>query len=163
MIYLLDANALITTDMTYYPPANFPVFWEWLEHQAQAGTVKVPSEIFVEITNGHGLLVEWLSDRKGCFKLQEQADVGALREVTDTGYGLNLTDEEHQTIGKDPFLVAYGLADLGNRTVVTFETSAQSKTRARRKLPDVCAQFNVPCCSIFDMIKALKFNTNWRP
>ena len=52
MLYLLDANVLITASNSYYPLDQVPEFWSWLQHQAQLGTVKVPIEIMEEILAG---------------------------------------------------------------------------------------------------------------
>ncbi|MBI3208790.1 MAG: DUF4411 family protein [Candidatus Solibacter usitatus] len=37
MLYLLDANILITAHKSYYPLDQVPEFWSWLKHQAEAG------------------------------------------------------------------------------------------------------------------------------
>jgi hypothetical protein len=42
MLYLLDANVLITANNTYYPIDQVPEFWSWLQYQAASGYVKVP-------------------------------------------------------------------------------------------------------------------------
>ena len=33
MLYLLDANILITAANTYYGISRVPEFWSWLQHQ----------------------------------------------------------------------------------------------------------------------------------
>ena len=67
-----------------------------------------------------------------------------------------------ELVGRDPFLVAYGRVEPGERTVVSFEVSKPGKQGANRKVPDVCRDFGVPCCSLFDMIEALDFTTAWQ-
>ena len=52
MLYLLDANVLMTAHATYYPVDSVPEFWDFLLHQAQAGLVKMPLEIFEEVLDG---------------------------------------------------------------------------------------------------------------
>ena len=52
MLYLLDASLLITANSSYYPVDSVPEYWDWLLHQASEGRVKVPREIFEEITDG---------------------------------------------------------------------------------------------------------------
>ena len=49
VLYLLDANVLITAHRDYYAVARVPEFWHWLQHQAAAGRVKVPAEILEEV------------------------------------------------------------------------------------------------------------------
>lgn len=48
--------------------------------------------------------------------------------MLDDGYGRNFTDDELIQVGKDPFLIAYALADE-DRVVATSE---KSKTSAKR-------------------------------
>ena len=38
MLYLLDANVLITANLSYYPLDQVPEFWGWIQHQAQSGS-----------------------------------------------------------------------------------------------------------------------------
>lgn len=52
MLYLLDANVLITAHNNYYPIDRFPEFWDWLAHQGNQGNLKIPVEIYEEIKEG---------------------------------------------------------------------------------------------------------------
>jgi hypothetical protein len=54
MLYLLDANVLITASNSYYPIDQVPEFWSWLRHQAASGNVKVPLEVMEEVRVGCG-------------------------------------------------------------------------------------------------------------
>lgn len=164
MLYLLDADTLITGDRDAYPLGRFPVFWEWLRHQGDAGLVKVPLEQYEEVVAGRGDLVDWLNsaETRAALELQEEANADLVADTTLKAYG-ELDENGVALVGRDPFLVSYGRVDLGQRTVVSFEVSKPSKLGANRKLPDVCKDFGVPSCTLFDMIKALDFTTDWRP
>lgn len=164
MLFLLDADTLITGDRRAYPLRRFPIFWEWLRHQGEVGNVKISREQFEEVIAGRGELVEWLNDNanRDSLLLSEDIDPALVAETTLQGYG-NLNENEVEQMGRDPFLISYGRVDLGNRTVVTFEVSRPGKMRANRKVPDVCRDFNVPCCNLYDMIDTLDFTTNWQP
>jgi hypothetical protein len=52
MLYLLDANVLITANSSYYPIDQVPEFWSWLQHQGASGLVKIPLEIMEEVIAG---------------------------------------------------------------------------------------------------------------
>jgi hypothetical protein len=52
MLYLIDANVLITAHNLYYPVDAVPEFWSWLAHQAEQGAIKMPLEIFEEVKDG---------------------------------------------------------------------------------------------------------------
>lgn len=165
MLYLLDADTLIRADSTYYPLERFPVFWEWLGHNGSAGIVKIPTEQFEEIIAGAGKLVDWLTQQENreALLFSEEADPDLVAAVTADGYAPDLNEAELVTVGRDPFLIAYAFAEAHNRYVVSFETSAPSKKRANRKVPDVCVTLGVKCVTLFDVIKQLDFTTDWHP
>ena len=164
MLYLLDADTLITGERDAYRLRRFPVFWEWLRHQGSVGQVKVPLEQFEEITIGRGDLVDWLTaaKTKAALLLAEEADPELVARVTLEGYGA-LDENGIEQVGRDPFLIAYAAARPRERTVVSFEVSAPSKRGANRKVPDVCRDFGVPCVNLYALIEALDFTTDWRP
>jgi len=90
-------------------------------------------------------------------------DPQLVTQATEQGYAPDLNEAELLTVGRDPFLIAYGLVSAANRTIVSFETSAPGKQRANRKIPDVCAGFGHKCITLFDLIGTLDFTTNWTP
>ena len=90
-------------------------------------------------------------------------DQALLSHVIVHGYAPDLDETELITVGKDPFLIAYGLVSVADRTIVSFEVSAPAKQRANRKIPDVCVGFGLKCITMFDLIKTLDFTTNWTP
>lgn len=165
MLYLLDANVLIDANRDYYPMSRVPEFWEWLLHQADEGTVKLPQEIFAEPKSGSDQLAKWLKrgNDGAALLLREEVDVDLVRRVLDEGYARDLTDEEILKVGNDPFLIAYALADPENRRVVTTEASKPSTQRANRRVPDVCSQLGVKSINTFQFIRDLDFSTNWKP
>lgn len=166
MLYLLDTNILIAAKNTYYPIESVPEFWDWLEHHGNHGNLKIPAEMMDEIRLGRreDALFTWIADaaRQGALLFPEQPDPALVRRVFAEGYGPDLSDEEIQTIGLDPFLVAYGLAEPGKRCIVTNEASKPKAQRQNRRIPDVCRALGVPWCDLFQLNRALQFRTNWR-
>lgn len=168
VLFLLDANVLIDANRDYYPIERVPEFWEWLLEMGRLDRIKIPQEFYEEVIlpappkNRPDPLVEWLKTNKKVLVLDEEAVAGLVTRVTEQGYANNLTDEEIGKIGRDPFLVAYALVDIQNRSVVTTEHSRPSRRRANRKLPDVCNDFNVRCINTFTLIQELDFRTGWR-
>ncbi len=167
MLYLLDANVIITAKDNYYAIDQVPEFWDWLVHQGASGTIKMPRETFEEVSAGgdkEDAFYNWRKDKAtaAALLLEEEADPAKVARVVEQGYATDLTDAEILGMGADPFLVAYAL-DRADRTVVTTEASAPSKQRANRKLPDVCKQLGVRSISTFQMTRALAFRTNWKP
>ncbi len=89
-------------------------------------------------------------------------DEALVARVTESGYAPDLSDEEVERVGRDPFLIAHALRVPAQRTVVTTEVSKPTKRRANRHIPDVCRDLGVRCCNTFEFIKALDFTTGWR-
>lgn len=164
MLYLLDANVLIRASKDYYPLDRVPEFWEWVLHVGKADQLKIPLEIYEEITAGNDPLSEWMKSDEAneALSLDEEADPNLVSKVTNEGYAPDLTDIEIVEVGRDPFLISYGLVVLGGRSIVTTEVSKPGAKRANRKVPDVCKQFDVPCCDTFQMINSLNFSTKWK-
>lgn len=168
MLYLADASVLITANNFYYPIDRVPEYWEWLSYMGSQGHVKMPFEIFEEVKEGpddaeKDLLFAWLQEdaNKRALLLDEVVDPGLVQKVIAEGYAPDLTDDEVEQIGRDPFLIAYGLATAG-RCVVTVETSAPRRQRQNRKVPDVCKLLGTKCCNPFEFNRALGFRTQWK-
>ena len=167
MLYLLDANVLITANNSYYPIDQVPEFWEWMKHQASENLIKIPREVMDEIKAGrknHDLLLDWICDPEieSVLLLDEIVNVALVQQVVALGYAPDLRDDEVEKIGRDPFLIAYALADSTNRTVVTTEVSRPSTQRANRKVPDVCDAVGAKHCGPFALNRVLGFRTNWK-
>ena len=164
MLYLLDANVLIDANRDYYPIARVPEFWEWLTHVGRGNLVKIPLEVFEEIKAYDDDLAEWAKtpDVEAALLFAGDVRVTLVSQVINEGYAPDLNDIEVEKIGRDPFLCAHGLADLGQRCVVTTEVSKPSTRRSNRKLPDVCNQFGVPWCNTFKLLRGLDFSTGWK-
>ena len=67
MVYLLDANVLLTAQNLYCPVDEVPEFWDWLVHMGNAGEIKMPIETLEEVKDGSNdaerdLLVAWIQD-----------------------------------------------------------------------------------------------------
>ena len=166
MLYLLDANVLITAHRDYYPVKRVPEYWDWLQHQAEVGTVKIPSEILDKVKRGtrQDDLLEWLTNDtvKDVLVLDEEPDLTLVRRVIEQGYAPDLNEAELEKLGRDPFLIAYALKDPTHRWIVTTEVSKPSKERANRKVPDVAKGFGITPLDPFRFARELDFTTSWR-
>lgn len=164
MLYLLDANVLIDANRDYYPIERIPEFWEWLAHHGAEGNAGIPLEVYEEVKDATGDLGEWAREQRvrAALLLDEEADASLVSRVIDKGYAVDLTDDEVEKLGRDPFLIAYALSRLGDRCVVTTERSKPGKQRANRRIPDVCSDLGIPCCDTFRFVRELDFKTGWR-
>ena len=165
-MYLLDANVLIRADADFYALNRIPQFWDWLIDQGARGNAKLPAEIHDEIANGSDALAAWVKDKdvKEALLLDETPDPQLVRRCLRDGYQSHdprFTDRELQKIGRDAFLVAYGIADAG-RVIVTREVSKRTKRLGSSKLPDACDDCGVKWTTDFEMYRMLNFNLNSR-
>lgn len=163
MFYLLDANVLIDANRDYYPLGRVPEFWDWLLDCANLHQIKIPMEMYEEILAGKDDgLTRWLKDNRDAVLLDENAEAPLVARVTEQGYARDLSEEEIERVGRDPFLIAYAFRDRSRRTVVTTEVSRPKKQRANRHIPDVCDALGVLHCNTYDLIRALDFTTQGR-
>ena len=163
MFYLLDANVLIAANRDYYPLGRVPEFWDWLLDRATRQQTKIPVEVYEEVLAGaEDDLTRWLRENRDTLLLDENVDEGLVAQVTEVGYAPDLSDEEVERVGRDPFLIAHALGEPAQRVVVTTEHSKPRKQRANRHIPDVCRDLGVRCCNTYEFIEALDFTTGWR-
>jgi hypothetical protein len=106
-LYLIDANVFIDAHENYYPIDPIPQFWTWILGLGAAGRVKVPAQIYEEIAPNRGPLPEWMRQKqvREALILPEAANMAIVQHVLDVGYGTNLTEDEIERIGQDPFLI----------------------------------------------------------
>jgi hypothetical protein len=167
VLYLFDANVLITANSSYYPIDQIPEFWSWVHYQATSNRIKIPREIMEEIKAGRkddDPLLDWIStaEIETALLLNEELDVAIVQHVVSTGYAPDLRDDEVEKMGRDPFLISYALVDPAGRTVVTTEVSKPTAQRHNRKVPDVCTTLGAVSCGPFALNKALGFTTGWK-
>jgi hypothetical protein len=131
-LHLFDANVLITASNTYYPLDGVLEFWEWIDHQAMIGRIKLPVEVLEEILAGskkEDPLLDWMTAHKDVLRFNEKVDPSLVNKVVTEGYAPDLTDDELIELGQDPFLIAYALAKTTDPCVVTVKVSSPSKKR----------------------------------
>ena len=168
VVYLIDANVLMTAANSHYPIDVFPVFWDWLEFQIGQGSIRMPREVFDEVKDGGDdeeidQLYAWIQREhlKDALVLPEEADIAIVQEVMDASYS-PLNDIQLEQIGQDPFLVASAKVQPDTRCVVTYEKSAPLTAPQNRKIPDACDTAGVRCCDPMSMLRELGFSSNWR-
>lgn len=129
----------------------------------------MPIETFEEVKDGsddtkRDPLYAWVHDatHKQIIVLDEDVDLLLVQRIIAEDYANDLTDDEVEQLGRDPFLVAYALASPGDRIVVTTEASKPSKQRQNRRVPDVCNSLGVQWVDTFAMLRALNFHTGWQ-
>ncbi len=174
MLYLLDANVLITAHDDYYPIDRIPQFWEWIVFHAKQGQIKMPFEMLEEVKAGQlkrdaanqdDELLRWLktNSHEKDLLLDASADQLAVNRVFKEGYELPQPSlDELNKVRKDPLLIAYALAQQST-CIVTLEGTQKNATdamkRHKRKIPFVCRKLDIRCIDTFDLIRELDFRT----
>lgn len=167
MLYLLDANTLIEAKNRYYPINRVPEFWEWLIFKGGQGLIKVPVEIYDEVTNDNKKnqddLAKWADRRETRIALlsDEETDIDLMHRVLYGGYVADPSEDDLEEIGRDPFLIAHALQDRDNRAIVTTEVSKPKAQGKNRRIPDVSKDFGISCINTFELIQVLDFKTKW--
>lgn len=159
MLYLLDANVLIEAKNTYYEFGRVDQYWDWLVYQAFIGNLKIPIEIIEEINRKNDRLTDWARRHKEVLRLDEEVSIPLFRDVVSNGYASDLNEVEIGNLGRDPFLIAYVLSDVNNRTVVTSEVRSNSQ-RQNKRIPNVCDDLGVKWCTQFEFLRKLNFRIN---
>jgi hypothetical protein len=108
-------------------------------------------------------LLDWVKDDKhrSALVMEEVPNPSLVRRVVTEGYGNDLTDDEVEKIGRDPFLIAYAFEN-SERCIVTTEVSKPKKQRHNRHVPDVCQSLRVLWCGPWELNKKLGFTTGWK-
>lgn len=71
-------------------------------------------------------------------------------------YNKRAIDEFMKEDNADPWLVAYALSVKPTPEIVTFERENYN-IQSKIPIPNVCKQFEVPYCNLFEMMKDLRF------
>ena len=157
-VYLLDASTLISANRTWFALKRVPEFWTWIVHHAANGAIKMPTEIYGEVEAGTDTLASWMriSEHRNVLRLNEAVSFTKVQSVLSF-YGDLLSETDVVKIGQDPFLVAAAMG-YPDRCVVTAETSSPKKTKANRKVPDICNDAGV---TPVQLLEQLDFTTSW--
>jgi Domain of unknown function (DUF4411) len=114
MLYLLDANVLITANSQYYPIDQVPEFWGWIQHQAIAGHVKIPLEVMEEIKEGRregDLLIDWILQdaNNNALLFDEAVDPVLVQRVVHDGevFSRRFGRSHHRVAANRSFIMRY--------------------------------------------------------
>lgn len=164
--YLLDTNTFIRPYQDYYPFDIAKPFWIFLEDSMLSGTLVVARKVYDEVLKGTDDLSKWMKglsidciDHRPIDVLNNYKLVLNHIQTETTCYtGKALAEWADNKIA-DAWLVA--IAITYSYTMVTLEIP--NKTLGTNpsnnvKIPDVCANFKVPCINLFEMLRNLKFS-----
>lgn len=156
MIYLLDANVLITAYRVHYQFDFCPAFWDWLTKSHHNQKVYSVQRVLAEISDKDDKLRDWIRTLDKNFFLPTSKQTSKYVEeiskfILENDY--KASEKKRFLEGADVFLIAHSMEN--NATVVTYETQVDQKSR-KVKLPNVCKEFNVNCILPSDMLQIEK-------
>lgn len=152
MAYLLDSDVFIQAKNLHYGFDICPAFWDWIDVQRAAGTVRSIEKVRDELIGGDDELATWAQERGEEFFLKPGGDVlPSLRDVSGwaNGAGYEAGAVNIFLQAADYYLVAHALAQ--DHVVVTHERPSPSTKKI--KIPDGCIGVGVKCMTPFEMLR----------
>ena|SRR5205809_3607389 len=147
--YSFDTSALIDGLERYYPESAFPGLWSQIDALVDEGRIFVSEEVWEEAHKRDEVAKQWC-ERHGKDALTIPTDSNVAAEVQRILAATpRLVMQMKNRNRADPFVIA--VARIREAAVVTGEGS--DGTEARPKIPYVCAQLNLPCMRLIDVIR----------
>lgn len=160
-VYVVDTNFFIQAHRDYYPLDIVPSFWDKVKELSNAGIIISLDKVKKEIYKNNDALKDWCKTNlpENFFKdpspaINEYGAViawasGRLPQYTQSALTEFMDAEE-----ADAFIVAYTLADNGNKIVVTQEISSPLGMK-KVKIPDACDAVGVGYLNTIEMFREL--------
>lgn len=160
-MFILDSNIFITAKNSYYGFDFVPGFWTALIQAHANGEVFSVKAVFDELQQFGDDLSVWAKQPavRSFFLQPDQSTINSIATISQWS-----TTKSYTATAQREFL---GVADLPlvaqahahTDTVVTLEKS-EPLSKKRVHIPDVCADFNVPCISPYEMLRRLGVQLN---
>ncbi len=155
MKYCIDTSGLTRGWRDSYPPNIFPSLWKDIELLIDDGSLIAPDEVFEELKRGGDDLYDWACKYPHSFispDIEIQKTVSDILANPEHAKLVN-TKSETNLIIADPFVIA--VAKVHECTVVSSEEFQYSSSPKKTKIPNVCADMNIPHVSFLELIREL--------
>jgi hypothetical protein len=159
-VYVVDTNFFIQAHRVTYPLDVVPSFWNKVKELADKGKIISIDKVKKEIFKNDDDLKKWCENNlssdfwKDSNKNPIQyARIAAWGASQTARYTQNAIQEFLDAEEADAFLMAFTLADLINRKVVTYEKPGNKKDKI--KIPDVCQVFGIKYIDPITMFREL--------
>lgn len=140
---VFSTNAFINGWRDHYPPDTFPGVWDLISTALADGRVVAPREVLRELERMDDELWHWARERRHLF----------VDPTPDVQVAVGPIYEQFPRPGTrdaaDPWVIAE--AQVRRFTVVTYEGrtfSGETTRAALRRMPGICAQFDVRCITL---------------
>ena len=160
-LYVVDSNFFIQAHRATYPLDIATSFWNRVKEMAGNGDIVSIDKVKHELYDKNDELESWcksnlpkdfFKDSTECFT--EYGIISAWATSRSDHYLPNAINEFLDSTGADAFLVAYVLADIQNRVLVTQEVSNPNQ-RNKIKMPEPCNHFGVNYVNTITMFRQL--------
>jgi predicted nucleic acid-binding protein len=148
--YVIDTSALIDL-WRPYPRDIFKSLWSKVTVLIADGELIAPQEVLKELEQQHDDLLRW-AKKQTFFKELDNEQIVLLHDIVHRFP--DIVDVEKTKADADPHVIA--LAMSKGWKVVTQEK--YTKPQARKKIPDVCEHYRIPCLSLFDFFRDKGWN-----
>ena len=155
MRFFFDTNILFTSRNLDFPMATNQEFWNWLVSLGEDGTVKIPEEVYKEITYGDDDISRWAKDNKDAFWVSSLEAVHSIQTVLNT-YKRNMDETTIERLKADPWVIAHAHSMPQAATVVTYEKPRNRDNPLKKKIPNVCEELDIPCIRLPRFIWMMK-------
>lgn len=161
LVFVVDSNFFIEAHRATYPLDIAHSFWNKVKQLADVGKIGSIDKVKKELYGHEDALKQWCRNNlpQNFFK-DTQTAIGEYEKVAvwvvskrDHYLGKAL-DEFLATDEADAHIVAYALADVSFRIVVTQEISEPNR-KNKVKIPEVCNAFQVRYCNTIEMFRQL--------
>lgn len=165
--YVLDSDVFIAAKNAYYAFKICPGFWDSLIYHHGKGHVRSIDRVKGELLAGRKTedLVLWVKEQAPDEFFAGTNDTAVVEAFKRVMTWVQRSSQYYDyakvkfATGADGWLVAYAM--VNNVTVVTIEQPAPDSKR-EIKLPDVCAQFDVPYTDTFSLLTDLRVRYEWK-
>ena len=160
-IYVLDSNFFIQAHRFTYPIDIATGFWNKVKDLAQEGTIVSIDKVKEELYKNNDALKTWCKENLPRTFFKDSSDT-MIQYSQVVSWAMSRSDHYQQKAIEafldadeaDAFLVAFALADLKNRFIVTQEVS-KPQQRNKVKIPDCCKALGVRYLNTIDMFREL--------
>lgn len=154
--FLIDTNSFVDAKDSFYAFELCPGFWNALLRHHQRGDVYSIDKVKRELTDGNDILVRWARKMPKGFFLPT-ATAAIATEYAKIVQWVQGNYQRHDAVSSfaakaDGWLIAY--ARVHGFTIVS-EEKLNLEMKRRVANPNVCHQFGVPYCNLFEMLRKL--------